>query len=152
MSEDLTGELLADRGAIAEKLQENGLEANEKLGFSYHPARMPVERCGMAACFPESARAGHALKIEMRTAAFGESEAPPVLRYRHTDQTEGLFHTLEMESKAGVYSAFIPAEYVTPEWDLLVYITVQGPSGVCLMLPGVYHPVYPYPYHVIRVT
>ncbi len=32
-----------------------------------------------------------------------------------------------------------------------VYVTVQGSSGDCGMFPGAYHPVYPYPYHVITV-
>jgi hypothetical protein len=148
---DLTGELLADRSTIAEKLKKNGLEASDKLAFCYYPTRISAECSRTGACFPEVARAGEALKIEMKAAVFGGNEAPPILHYRHTDQTEGLFHTLEMETKAGTYSALIPGDYVVPEWDLQVYITVQGLSGVCLMLPGIYHPVYPYPYHVIRV-
>jgi hypothetical protein len=148
---DLTGELLADRGTIVEELKTNGLEAGNKLVFCYYPARIPAEGSRMAACFPEFARPGEALKIEVKTAAFGGSEAPPVLHYRHTDQTEGLFHTLEMAAGAGAYSALIPADYVVPEWDLQLYITVQGPFGVCLMLPGIYHPFYPYPYHVVKV-
>jgi hypothetical protein len=149
---DLTCELLSDRGTIAEMLKKNGIEVKDKLSSCYQPARISAERYGMAACFPEAARAGEPLKIEMRTAALGGAEAPPVLHYRHTNQTEGLFHTLEMESRAGAYSALIPSEYMIPEWDLQIYITIQGPSGVCLMLPGVYHPVYPYPYHVVKIT
>jgi hypothetical protein len=148
---DLTGELLADRSTIVEKLKKNGLEADDKLAFSYYPTRISAERCRMAACFPEAARPGEALKIEMKTAFFGECEAQPILHYRHTDQTEGLFHTLEMEANAGTCSALIPADYMVPEWDLQIYITVQGPSGVCFMLPGIYHPMYPYPYHVVKI-
>ena len=87
----------------------------------------------------------------METAGFGEPVAMPILHYRHTDQTEGLFHTLEMVRTAGGFSAVIPAEYMTTEWDLQIYVTIQDLSGSCVMLPGVYHPVYPYPYHVITV-
>jgi hypothetical protein len=150
--EDLTGELLTDRDTILKKIRENGIKADDKITFCYSPEHISAERYGMTACFPKTARAGEALKIEMGITAFGKSETPPVLHYRHTDQTEGLFHTLEMKSKAGVYFALIPADYIVPEWDLQIYITIQGRSGVCFMLPGIYHPVYPYPYHVVRVT
>jgi hypothetical protein len=50
------------------------------------------------------------------------------------------------------FFAVIPADYVTAEWDLQIYVTIQGPSGSCVMIPGVYHPTYPYPYHVISVA
>jgi hypothetical protein len=56
-----------------------------------------------------------------------------------------------MEPMAGNYAAVIPGEYIINEWDLQIYITIQGSGGDCIMLPGVYHPGYPYPYHVIAV-
>lgn len=146
---DLTCELEADRKTLSELLKRNGTAAAARAGADYHAAELPVERRQKTARFPETARPGEALKIEVAVAAFGEPEAAPVLHYRHTDQTEGLFKTLHMERTPRGYAAVIPADYVTAEWDLQVYVTIQGPSGSCAMLPGVYHPTYPYPYHVI---
>jgi hypothetical protein len=153
---DLTVELVSDRESLSRLLEENGaaaagVPARGALAGFYHAELAPLERFRLDARFPETALAGQPLRIEVEAAGFGEPEAAPVLHYRHTDQTEGLFHTLQMERSANVFAATIPAEYVTPEWDLQVYVTVQGPSGVCIMLPGVYHPVYPHPYHVIVV-
>ena len=149
---DLTKELEADRATLAGLLQENGVAAGDTLSACYEPAPLPVESRQLAADLPETARAGCPLRIEVTTAAFGEAEAVPVLHYRHTDQTEGLFHTLPMERTATGYAATIPADYVTSQWDLQLYVTIQGPSGACVMLPGLYHPIYPYPYHVVTVV
>jgi hypothetical protein len=146
---DLTGELLTDRESLLALLKSN--KAGEKLSGSYLPAPLPVESMQMADDFPDCAKAGEALKIKLRFASFGEPEVLPTLHYRHTNQTEGLFHTVKMTGSAGYFSAEIPARYMIPDWDLQVYITVQGPGGSCVMYPGIYHPVYPYPYHVIAV-
>ena len=74
-----------------------------------------------------------------------------VLHYRHVDQTEGMFHELGMERRTGGYVAEIPASYVTDQWDLMVYVTAMSDERSCRVFPGIYHPQYPYPYHVIRV-
>jgi hypothetical protein len=149
--DDLTPELLADRGAIAGLFKANGIEPKDALSGAYYPGNLSAERCQVFACFPENAHAGQALKIDATTSSFGETGTAPVLHYRHTDQTEGLFHTLEMRWNGRVYTSLIPADYVSSEWDIQVYITIQGPQGDCIMLPGIYHPVYPFPYHVITV-
>jgi hypothetical protein len=148
---DLTRELEADRKTLAEMLKAEGLEAGKPGKGACRAACLPVESSLLSASFPETAQAGRALAVEVQAASFGAPGADLVLHYRHTDQTEGLFHTLKMENRGNVYSAIIPAEYLSPEWDLQIYVTVQGPSGSCVMLPGVYHPVYPYPYHVITI-
>jgi hypothetical protein len=148
---DLTQELEADRKSLGRRLESEGLGTKNSLVHSYHAALLPVESSLLSASFPETASAGKALNIEVKIASFGEPDADPVLHYRHTDQTEGLFHILRMERRDNSYHAVIPSGYISPEWDLQIYITVQGPSGSCVMLPGIYHPVYPYPYHVVRV-
>jgi len=149
---DLTKELLADRESLTALLKSHKVEAREELAASYVPAPLPVESMQMADCFPDYAKAGEALKIEVWFSSFGEPEVQPVLHYRHTNQKDGLFHTLKMAGSAGRYAAVIPARYIIPDWDLQIYVTIQGPDGSCLMYPGIYHPVYPYPYHVITVN
>jgi hypothetical protein len=96
------------------------LEERKQLSGSYVPALLPVESSQLAACFPETVQAGEALKIELKAAAFGETEEAPVLHYRHTNQNEGLFHTIKMSRSAGGYTAVIPAKYIIPDWDLQI--------------------------------
>ncbi|GHT56515.1 hypothetical protein FACS1894109_05710 [Spirochaetia bacterium] len=149
---DLTPELLADKNTLCKLLNANGINVKGKLNNSYLPACLSVEHNQLWASFPETAAVGSPLEIVLIAAAFGETEAAPVLHYRHTNQTEGLFLTMEMKRGTKNYTAVIPAEYILPEWDLQIYITVQGKKGDCVMFPGIYHPVYPFPYHVITVT
>jgi hypothetical protein len=149
---DLTKELLADRASLEALLKSNNVEGQTRPVFSCEPQSLPVEKRRLDARFPGAAAAGKALDIELGIAGFGESEAPPVLHYRHTNQTEGLFRQTVMSRRGSGYAASIPADYLVPDWDLQVYITVQGPGGGCVMFPGIYHPEYPYPYHVIRVN
>jgi hypothetical protein len=146
---DLTKELLADKESLLSLLKSSKKEAASKLYASYLPESVPVERYQIAAEFPDCIKAGEALQIDAAFASFGEAD--PVLHYRHVNQKEGVFLTIKMNRTSSGYSAIIPAKYISADWDLQVYITVQGSDGSCVMFPGVYHPVYPYPYHVITV-
>ena len=148
---DLTKELLADRKSIISMLESLKIGKQIQFSESYLPDPLPVENYQMAANFPDIAKANEALTITVNFNSFGESDVLPALHYRHTNQNEGLFHTIKMKRITGGYTATIPARYMASEWDLLIYITIQGSGGSCVMYPGIYHPVYPYPYHVIEV-
>ena len=179
---DLTCELEADLQSLSDLMKSNQIQPAEKLYGSYLPGGEAVTglpdgqdeqdfpgRKNLLNVigrmfwkeFPKSVPAGKDLCIEIT--AFEKPEADVILHYRHTDQTEGEFHTLKMtpfersESDqeilpGGGFKAVIPGEYITAEWDLQIYITSQGPAGTCFMFPGIYHPFYPYPYHVINVA
>ena len=148
---DLTVELERDRKTLAEILGTNGPDESRTLFRIWQARPSAVGLSCPSARFPETAHGGEALQIDILDAGIGEPEAIPLLHYRHTDQTEGLFHSTEMIRTATGFSAVIPAGYMKEEWDLQIYITVQGPSGTCQMLPGIFHPEYPYPYHVIKI-
>ena len=102
--------------------------------------------------FDHGAKAGIDIRIKVSKAGIGRWPAAPVIHYRHVNQTEGLFLTSVMEEAGENYEAVIPGKYVTEDWDLMVYITVQKKDGICSMYPGIYNSVYPYPYHVITVN
>ncbi|WP_195543699.1 hypothetical protein [Massiliimalia timonensis] len=140
-------ELEADQKTMYDLLQNNHIDRDTKISMDYKPN----ESATVLADFPEYAQSGNDLKISAYIQGIQSLKNVPVLHYRHVDQTEGLFHTMLMEWDGNRYTAAIPAEYITPDWDLMVYVTVQGESGECSVFPGVYHPVYPYPYHVITV-
>lgn len=101
------------------------------------------------AALPKAVCAGKALSIQV---PFNLKEDETLtLHYRHMDQTEGMFHEIAFEKACGVYEAVIPAEYITADFDLLVYISRTSEKEGCRIFPGVYHDSYPYPYHVIEV-
>ncbi|MEF8901195.1 MAG: hypothetical protein V5A25_08240, partial [Halovenus sp.] len=56
-----------------------------------------------------------------------------------------------MAETDGGYSGTIPAEYVTPEWDLLVYLTATR-DGDGLVHPGLFHPEHAMPYYTVAVS
>lgn len=73
------------------------------------------------------------------------------LHYRHMDQTEGMFREITFNKKKNrIYEAEIPMEYITRDFDLMVYISRTSEFG-CRIFPGVYNDIFPYPYHIIEV-
>lgn len=143
---DLTGELLADRETLQKMMEEEGA-AEEKLVHDVTAKAAP----DLYGDWPKTARAQEEVTIRVEPGVAASLKAVPVLHYRHVDQTEGLFHELPMEYAAGGYEAKIPASYVTDKWDLMVYVTASTDKSSCRIFPGIYHPEYPYPYHVIEV-
>ena len=145
--DNLTCEIEADLNTLDQLLKENQIEKSDSVQYSY----LIAEELKMTAVFPDKATQGQSLKIKVQPVGISGFKTLPVLHYRHVDQTEGLFHTLDMYPDGDGYSAAIPADYITADWDLMLYITLQDASGSCTMFPGIYHPVYPFPYHVIKV-
>ena len=67
------------------------------------------------------------------------------------DQTEGMFREITFNKKKNrIYEAEIPMEYITRDFDLMVYISRTSEFG-CRIFPGVYNDIFPYPYHIIEV-
>lgn len=58
------------------------------------------------------------------------------LRYRHVNQKED-YETLAMtqDGDTGVYSARIPATFITPQWDLMYYIEIVDGRGTGKIYP-----------------
>jgi hypothetical protein len=56
-----------------------------------------------------------------------------------------------MERTGDGYRATVPGEYVTTEWDLLVYVTAVDEAGNGVVAPGLFHPNEPAPYRDVRV-
>ena len=143
---DLKKELDADLRTI-EKL----VVSSDVTGILDNVEKEEKELC-LSSDFPSEAKAGIDIRIKVSKAGIGRWPAAPVIHYRHVNQTEGLFLTSVMEEAGENYEAVIPGKYVTEDWDLMVYITVQKKDGICSMYPGIYNSVYPYPYHVITVN
>ena len=73
------------------------------------------------------------------------------LRYRHTNQLEGKFLSVPMAPAGCAWLAEIPASYITPEWDLLVYFEAAGANGEGIIFPGLWNDNYALPYHIVKI-
>lgn len=73
------------------------------------------------------------------------------MHYRHTDQTEGAFHRTPLEPGPEGFECVVPAAYVDPEWDLLIYFSALGSDGEPVLYPGICHSQHPLPYFSIEV-
>jgi hypothetical protein len=94
--------------------------------------------------------AGRDLTVEVKTGAIDRFPEGLTLRHRRTNQLEGAFKSLVMKPIDEGYRGVIPGRYIRKDWDLLVYITgVLSPETV-VMHPGLYNPIYPLPYFVVR--
>ncbi len=74
------------------------------------------------------------------------------LHYRHANQYDGVFQTIEMTSTDAGYEATIPRTYIERQWDLLVYASAVADDDTVIIIPGVYNPRVAMPYHVVHTT
>lgn len=146
---DLTVELKRDEQTLQALLREHQVE----VGSEVHKALTSEVRTQLTAEIPEVAMGRKPLKIKAFVSGVGMMPQQVTLHYRKVNQVEGAFHTISMKHwSGGEYTAEIPAEYITTEWDLMVYVTTREKDGSCLMFPGVYHPTFPYPYQVVETV
>ena len=150
--QDLLCEIEADQKTLAGMLAEQCVASSSGLAHCYQPMALAAERYTLSCDLPDTHPAGTPLTVAVGTSELTDtSNVPFVLHYRHTNQLEGVFKTLEMTRTDSGWTATVPAEFLTPDWDLMLYVTMQGADGSCLMLPGIYHPKFPYPYHVVTI-
>ncbi|WMJ86261.1 hypothetical protein [Anaerocolumna sp. MB42-C2] len=145
--DDLTCELVADQDTLEKIIIQNQIKKDDSLMNTY----LPGEEIKIKSVFPDKINALESLKVKVSIVGNTHIHELPLLHYRHVDQTEGLFHSIKMYPDGEEYKAVIPADYITAQWDLMLYITVQEASGDCTMYPGIYHPEFLFPYHVIKV-
>jgi len=101
---------------------------------------------------PEEHKALQTLEVELDTCGDARPAAAPVLRYRHTNQLEGAFLRADMKLRDAKWTAEIPAQYLTAEWDLLVYFECYDAAGDALCYPGLYHPTEAMPYKIVKIV
>ena len=113
--------------------------------------RTGIEPLGWHDDVPSRCAMGKPLRISLRTNATDVLRGGVNLRYRHTNQLEGLFINAPMELINGAWRGEIPALYITAEWDLLVYFEAVGPDGEGMIYPGLWHGEHMLPYHIVEV-
>ena len=146
---DWIPELEADLGRL-ETLARDGGQTIPKAGSP------PVPRLDGAFAFhlqvPDRAPPGRDLSVVLEVDDIGATDGGWILYYRHANQLEGAFRTAAMRRTECGFAATVPGDYVTPEWELLLYCGALRPGGWAAIAPGLYHPVHPMPYAVVRVV
>jgi hypothetical protein len=152
---DRLAELEADLDALEDLLGDEDVDpADAETGAVEAQARergAPFDQPTMQASVPETVEANTPVEITVETGELTGLE-DLTLHYRHSNQTEGAFNTAEMTGRGRSYRARVPAEYVTAEWDLLVYVSARDEGGNAVIHPGLYHAEEPEPYYIVEVT
>ncbi len=98
---------------------------------------------------PERWQPGEALPIRLSVPDGFSGNA--MLHYRHANLLEGDFHSIPMQRRDPSYEADVPGDYLTCEWDLLLYASVPLSQTAVQIVPGLWHPVHPMPYRVVEI-
>jgi hypothetical protein len=142
-AERLEREVRPDTEKLLGLLRQHGLEPGGEPS-----AIAPPPAGSFADDTPRSWRRHTDLHLHLETqGADGEVR----VHYRHTNQMEGTYHSCPMRFENGAYTAAIPAAYLDGAFDLIVYYTVLDREGNVYIHPGVNHPAYPMPYHVVAI-
>jgi hypothetical protein len=115
------------------------------------PAPEDFAHPAFACDLPASCAPGKELPVHLTPGGFGHLRQPR-LHYWHANQLEGPFQLAAMEPSGEGCEGRIPADYIAPEWDLLVYFSDLTPGGNPVLLPGIFHPEHPLPYFIVEVT
>ncbi|MCL2059341.1 MAG: hypothetical protein FWH01_09850, partial [Oscillospiraceae bacterium] len=100
---------------------------------------------------PKSCAAGEPLRVTLKTAGKDAFRGGVNIRYRHTNQLEGAFVRRPMKLSGGAWRAEIPADYIAPEWDLMVYFEAVGADGAGMIYPGIWNSEHMLPYHLVTI-
>lgn len=99
---------------------------------------------------PERHKAGKKLEIKVLNA--GDDIDMLYIRYRHTNQLEGCFHKDKMEKAGEKFIYTITGEYLSPEWDLLLYFEAVDENGDGMVFPGIDNMTQKMPYKLITIS
>ena len=145
---DYLPELEADMAKLRELSALNPADA--AVPCAAHPAQ--IAPLPWVDDVPEEHKAGEPLTVTLWTDAATLLRNGVRLRYRHTNMLEGAFTAMSMTKTAGgPWEATIPGEYLTSEWDLLIYFDAINAYGDGLIYPGLWHPQEDQPYYIVRI-
>jgi hypothetical protein len=141
--------MLAEKhGVTVDTQEEQALQATETAA---NPSGWIIAP-EWSADWPQKATEGQDLRIDIHTKNAARQTGPVVLRYRHTNQLEGEFRSVEMQAIDNGYTASIPGAYIEKQWDLMIYVSASDSLEKALIYPGLFHPDYRAPYHIITVV
>ena len=109
----------------------------------------PFENPTMELDVPATCEGGDDLVVEVETGELNGFDGL-TLHYRHANQAEGPFQTVEMKRTDRGYRATVSGDYVSSEWNLLTYVATTDEAGNAILCPGLFDAKSPEPYRVIE--
>ena len=100
---------------------------------------------------PEFWVAGKELEVNVKVGELNRLCCNMKLHYRHMNQLDGRFIVADMEKTDTGYQGKISGDYITYEWDLMVYFSGVDKNNNVMIYPGVYHPTLLAPYHIVKI-
>ena len=148
-SDRLEKEVDADLMNLRELMMNNGVKPDDSrpLPVFKQIAASPDLRAKIDV--PKACPAGKALRVGIYPADASACVSAKVF-YRHTNQYTYEYQSMDMQWENGCWQATIPAGYIVPQWDLIVYFAVITVEGDTAILPGIYHPESNAPYYWIH--
>lgn len=153
----LIKEIDLDVACIEEMLTDNGIEADEvKLDNEYKSMikSLGYEINSFTTDIPEACESGRDLVVNVKIGELNKNDAwgKLTLNYRRLNQHEGVYNSTVMQKTAGGYRAVIPAGYITPGWDLIVFVSGLDSQGNAFIYPGIYNTECSAPYKIVEVN
>ena len=146
--QDRLVELEKDVELLEEMLRQTGVAPSDE------PADLPAPEefvhPAFACDLPATCAPAQDLRTRLTAGGFGHFHQL-FIHYRHANQLEGPFQLAHMEPSGDGYTGHIPRDYITSEWDLLVYFSDLEPGRNPLLLPGIFHPEHLLPYFIVEV-
>ena len=132
--------------AQLEKLCAGASEVKETL----FEAKKTPKNAKTKLTYPKTCKAGQKVVVKLETEE--DINGTVTLHYRHQNLLEGAFKETAMQKDGAVYIAEIPEEYVTQEFDLLVFASISGGEGITEIVPGFWNADEAIPYCEIQTT
>ena len=155
-SDWLKNQVSPDLADLEKILLENGIKPTTLIYTDKYESLLPAG--ASAGIFgdnvPKDCYAGKDLQIKLyhgRQAGISVN-TKPVLHYRHINLREGEFLSLQMQRNGESFTATIPGSYLSGEFDLYVYFSIQDIAGNMWLHPGVNHPAEHNPAYIVRVV
>lgn len=127
--------MLTSEGRVAEPALADAREATDWAVHAEAPTTTPH---------------GANVTVRLRPSSDASAWTHVTMHYRHLNQLDGPFRRAEMTRTADGYSAVIPADVVSAEWDILVYFSALDERGDPMLHPGIGHPAHDAPYLLIE--
>lgn len=139
---DYLPEVERDAAMLDELALQYGNGKRKKL---FHRVRKENPR--MRDDLPAAHTAGKDLEVVLTCS----EELPVFMRYRHTNQLEGEFERMPMKRTQDGYTCTLAGEYLTPQWDLMIYFEAADRNGDGIIYPGIDSRDIEMPYRLIHI-
>lgn len=142
-----------DLKKMMELLDENGVAYRIPGEEAYHSLTKPTtDHIYFTDNVPPRWETGKNLTVTLK-ADYGQlykADLMPVMHYRNVNMREETFRSIKMQPDGDGFKAVVPGEYISSAYNLYIYFTAEEPDGKIYIHPGIYHPLYRLPVHIVE--